>query len=123
MMLCARAKGTALVTDLARLENGCKAFIGWKHDATLGGDAKILDDFGKEKLVRQGGWASLDHVVTVDASDPQHLREYALAMADGDLWPGDEAAAELARRMTGKAVKFDPTFGAAPVETTKKKGT
>ena len=111
-LLRVRARGEALVANQKHQDNGIKSFVGWKHDASLGEDALVLDEKGAKQKIRQGGWKQLDSVVEIDSSNPEHLREYAVAIADGDLWAGDEAAAEIARRMTGKPVQFDPLFGA-----------
>lgn len=111
MKLRVRARGTSLVTDYKQLFNGVKAFVGWRHDPALGEDAVVHDEKGRKVRVRQGGFQRIDDVVEIDDPELAHMREYACAIADGDLWPGDEAAAEYAARMTGKPVKFDPTFG------------
>jgi hypothetical protein len=39
--------------------------------------------------------------------------EIARAIADGDLWPADQATADWAESLTRAGVVFDPTFGKA----------
>lgn len=83
--LIVRSRGTALVVNYEALEAGARRFIGRKHDPKLGSN---------------GGWPPDSEPHTV----PDRA-EYRLAMREGDLWPGDQATADLV------GVEFDPTFG------------
>jgi hypothetical protein len=92
-----RARGSALVRNIALHEAGIRAYVGRKYVEVTPG---------------QFGFAPVDEDVEVDARP-----EYIKACADGDLYPADEATAAIvapyARAHGLPAVKFDPTFGTA----------
>lgn len=51
------------------------------------------------------------YVPTNVAESVTKRAEIARALADGDLWPADQATADWANSITHAGVKFDPTFG------------
>ncbi len=68
------AKGTALVCDNERLENGVKAFIGRRYTE-----------------VEPGVWG---FAPTAEPQEVPYSAEYVKACGDGDLSPADAATAE-----------------------------
>jgi len=82
-----RARGTALVQNLERLEAGIKSFIGRKF---------VQADF------EQWGFEP-----TGEAEEVAYRAEYVKACKDGDLDPADEATAKAC------GVSFDPFLGEA----------
>ncbi len=90
-----RARGAALCPDFAAIERGVRRMLGRAYQEVSPG---------------QWGW-----VPNGDDATPKS-REVAYALADGDLYAADAATAAWASSVTGKSVKFDPSFGAAPVD-------
>lgn len=82
-----RARGTALVMNIAAMEARIKRFIGRKY-------TKVSDD------PEQWGF-----VPTGEDDEVEYHGEYLKACKDGDLWPADKATADFC------GVPFDPTFG------------
>lgn len=97
-----RAKGAALCPDFDGLER----------------EPPVRRYLGRQYAeVTPGRWG----FVPTSADDTTTKRtELARAMADGDLWPADEATAAWASETLGKPVKFDPTFGAPTTNTVDK---
>lgn len=87
-MLKVLAKGSAMVSHLETLAAGGRRYVGRKHDPSLGVN---------------GGWVPVDEPELV-----ADVAEYRKHVAEGDLWPADEATAARC------GVKFDPHFGAEP---------
>ncbi len=86
-----RARGMALCPDFAAMDRGVRRMLGRSY---------------KEVSPGQWGWAPNDEAELVEKS-----REVAYALADGDLWAGDEETAQWASSVSRKSVKFDPSFG------------
>jgi hypothetical protein len=89
-----RARGTALCPDFAAMERGVRRMLGRTY---------------QEIQLGQWGWAP-----TGKSEDVEKSREVAYALADGDLFAGDEETAAWARSVSRKPVTFDPTFAEAP---------
>lgn len=123
-----RARGVALVPNYAHLFAGRKSFVGWEFDAKLGDPVEILDENGSPKRVHPSGWRKLSSDVELDVSNSEFALEYRKHLANGDLFPADEATASFAneggfaQKVSGKPVKFDPLFGEDSPKKTKKEG-
>jgi hypothetical protein len=95
-MLRLRARGQALVTDYEAEDAGRRSYVG-------------------RKAVFDG--ADLVGFDVTDAVVEKPMRgEYLRALKKGDLFPADQATADLA------GVDFDPTFGGAVKSAAKKAG-
>jgi len=87
-----RARGAIMVPHHEAQGHTC-AFVGRRWDASV------------------NGWPSTGHVVEVPTLSPtsphfpEYHREYMRELAQGTLWPADEATAQAA------GVPFDPSFG------------
>jgi hypothetical protein len=111
----------AMVPDFDRHMHGRKAFIGWRHDPTLG--RKFLDLTVSPPVERQqGGWVQVSEVVEIvreaslDPSDYDRLAPgtviasndawtcYRRAVAEGDLFAADQATLDAC-----KGAALDPT--------------
>jgi hypothetical protein len=72
------------------------------------GVRRMLGRTYEEVSPGQWGWRP-----TGQSEETARSREIAFAIADGDLFAGDDETAKWATSVTGKPVKFDPTFGGA----------
>jgi hypothetical protein len=106
-------RGSALVPDYrALIEAGARRHHGAHFDKTLGPEDEFEDPKTGEKFRgHHGGFVrKVDHVVTIEPSDP-HYQEYVRHLRDGDLWAAGLATAQAA------GVAFQPDFGDEHPET------
>lgn len=91
------ARGTGRVPDYQAQSAGIRRFHGWKHDPKLG--PEFVDPVTKQKK-NHGGYVRQSDVVELPVTT-----EYIRHLRVGDLWPADEATAQLVGR------PFEPDFG------------
>ncbi len=105
-VLSVLARGTASVPLHSAHARGIARFVGRVDDVELGTPFVSVDETGqKTQAVMPARVCSADPTVFARDNDSQEFAELLKALAEGDLWPFDEASARIA------GVAFDPTYG------------